>query len=149
MRSLTMRAVRRRMSLMWSLSPSLGVTLIGMGRPPWSSSVPGRTLGRLAGSPGPGHPAPGQRPFVAAVAHEAHRPAGERAEPVLEAGEEGDVHHEPDQPADEAAHLDRADLGHGGEARDHGDRPEVAVAEVLGRLAVPATHAGAGGVDPR
>ena len=31
-------AVRRRMSLMWSLSPSLGVTLMGvLGRPPWWS----------------------------------------------------------------------------------------------------------------
>src|SRR6202161_3302785 len=104
MRSLTMRAVRRRMSLMWSLSPSLGVTLMGMGRPPWSCrvySVPGRTLRRCAGSPDPGHPAPGQRPLVAPVAHEADRPPCQRAEPVLEAGQERDVHDEPEQPADE------------------------------------------------
>ena len=33
--SLTMRAVRIRMSLMSSLSPAMGVTLMGMGPPDW------------------------------------------------------------------------------------------------------------------
>src|ERR1700685_4553763 len=115
MRSLTMRAVRRRMSLMWSLSPSLGVTLMGMGRLPWSSWVPGCTLGRFGGPLRPGHPVPGQRTLVTAAPDEAHRPARQRADPVLEPREKGDVHAQPPQPADEAAHLDRADLGHGGE----------------------------------
>ena len=35
------------------------------------------------------------------------------------------------------------------EAGDHGQRPEVAVAEGLGRLAVEAAHDGVGGVDAR
>src|SRR5271167_129176 len=116
MRSLTIRAVRRRMSLIWSLSPSLGVTLMGMmARPPWSSGVRSRTLRSAAGAPGPGDPAPDQRPLVAPVADEADRPAGQRAEPVLEAGEEGDVHDEPQQPSGEPAELDRPDLRHCGE----------------------------------
>src|ERR1700733_6796355 len=107
-RSLTIRAVRRRTSLMWSLSPSMGVTLMGMGRSPVSSSVPARTLGRSGGPLGPGHPAAGERPLVAPPPDEADDPAGQRAEPVLETGQEGDVHAEPQQPSDEAAHTQRA-----------------------------------------
>src|SRR5580704_522922 len=149
MRSLTIRAVRRRMSLMWSLSAALGVTLIGMARPPWSSCAPVRTLGRSGGPLGPGHPAPGEGPFVAPPADEADDPTGQRAEPVLEAGEEGDVDDEPQQPAEEAADLDGADFGDGGEARDHGQRPQVAVAEGLGRLALHAPDDRAGRVHAR
>jgi hypothetical protein len=45
--SLTIRAVRIRMSLMWSLSPAMGVTLIGMAFPRIPSCT---SLVRVAGA---------------------------------------------------------------------------------------------------
>src|SRR6202034_1249959 len=147
--SLTMRAVRRRMSLMWSLSPSMGVTLMGMARSPVSASVPVGTLRGLGGPLRPGDPAAGEGPLVAAMPDEADDPTGQGAEAVLEAGQEGDVHAEPQQPPDEAADAHRADLGHGGEARDDGERPEVAVVERLCRLGVQGPHDGVGGMGAR
>src|ERR1019366_4125815 len=132
--SLTMRAVRIRMSLMWSLSPAIGVTVIGMAFPQIPRAVPRwceGSLRRFARSVLVCHPPAGQGPLVAAPSHEADGPAGQRREPVLEPGEECDVDDEPQHPADEATNADRADFGYGTEAGDHGQRAEVAVVERL------------------
>src|SRR5271165_6862461 len=100
--SLTMRAVRSRMSLMSSLSPAIGVTLMGMVDPPVGlRPLSLGTLRRFGVPPRAGHPTAGQRPLVPATPDEADRPPGQRAEPVLEAGQEGDVHHQPEEPPDE------------------------------------------------
>src|ERR1700744_5564679 len=91
MRSLTIRAVRRRMSLMWSLRPAFGVTLMGIARPPWSSWVAAGTLCRTGRALGPGHPAAVEGPLVAAAADEADGPAPQGTGAVLGAGQGRDV----------------------------------------------------------
>ena len=53
---------------------------------------------------------------------------------------------EPQQPSDEPADPDRADLGHRSETRDHGQGPEVAIVEGLGRLAFQTANDRVGGV---
>src|ERR1700728_229465 len=122
--SLTIRAVRIRMSLMWSLSPAIGVTVIGIVFPQvlgfprrCGASLRGTRLGVPVH-----HPATGQGPFVAAPADEADCPTCQRRKAVLEAGEEGDVDHEPQRPPDETTDLHGTDVGHGAEARDHRQR---------------------------
>ena len=94
--SLTMRAVRILMSLISSLSPAMGVTLMGMVLP--LGFVVVRRRASLRGTPRGvfvHHPASGQGPLVATSPDEADRPTGQRRKPVLEAGEEGHVDDEP------------------------------------------------------
>src|SRR5580658_5333745 len=105
--SLTMRAVRIRMSLMWSLNPAIGVTLIGMALSSVSSALVARTLRRFGRLVLPGGPTADQGALVAAPAHEADRPPGQGAEPVLEPGQKGHVDDQPEQPAPQAADAQR------------------------------------------
>ena len=64
---------------------------------------------------------------------EAHRPVEQRADPVLEARQEGEVHGQPEQPADEAGDAHRAELADRVVPRYRGKAAEVPVAEGLRR----------------
>src|SRR5436190_1233618 len=64
------------------------------------------------------------RPLLARVADERDAPVDQRGEAVLEARKEGEVHHQPRQPADPPAELQPPEARDGRGPRDRGHRPE-------------------------
>src|SRR5215813_14160998 len=73
------------------------------------------------------HLADGVRTLAAQVPGEGEPPAEYGADPVPEAGEEADVHEQPDPPADKAAEVQLANGNHGAAAGDVGGGPEIAI----------------------
>jgi hypothetical protein len=71
---------------------------------------------------------------AAAVRSEAHRPADEHEDPVLEADEIEEMDDEPREPRDEAAQAEALDVCDGGSTADRREVALVAVAERLARL---------------
>src|SRR4051812_40973729 len=94
----------------------------GWGR---TGSLRGRPGGR---SVGVGH---GEGAFAARSGGEGDGPAEHRSQPAAEAGEEGQVDEEPDEPAGEAREVQRAGLDHGLAAGDVGGAAEIQVLEGL------------------